>query len=175
MKLGNITLRKLQKIDATNITKHCSNKEIAKWLSSTPYPYHQKDALWFINDSQKQWSKGTSFRFGIIIDKQLVGLCSLDSIDKNHRNGELGYWLSQECWGKGIMTKVAEAVVNYGFTKLNLHRVDICHAELNKGSKRIIEKLGFQYEGTTRHKFFRFDKWIDTHDYGLLKSEWKRL
>ncbi|MFV0516717.1 MAG: GNAT family N-acetyltransferase [Aminipila sp.] len=89
---------------------------------------------------------------------------------------ELGYSLSEEFWGKGIMTEAAQAVIRYGFEDLGLEVLAICTSPTNNRSARVIEKCGFTYEGIQRRCYKIFDGSLrDSRCYSLLKDEWQAL
>ncbi len=104
------------------------------------------------------------------------GSISLDSDGRrphvpNCRN--LGYALAQEEWGKGYMTEAAQAVLEYGFTELHLSLISVNHYAYNQRSRRVIEKSGFQYEGTIRQGAALYDGRVeDLCCYSLLLEEY---
>lgn len=79
----------------------------------------------------------------------VVGAISL-AVDRNHRRGELGYWIGPEHWGRGYATEAAGAVVRFGFEVLGLDRIQAMHMAGNTASGRVLEKLGMHPEGTLR-------------------------
>ena len=164
------TLRSLKKQDAEPITRKISSKKILKWLSIPPYPYKLEHAKSFISDSIKKEKKQESFNFAITKDNELIGIISLSNITL-HKSATLGYWLAEKYWNKGIMTKAVKEIIKFGFNKLKLNRIETGHFADNLGSKRIIEKNGFKYEGTLKKKFYRFKKWHDEIIYAILNSK----
>ncbi len=164
-------LRKLKRSDADSILKYVNDEEVVKCTLNIPYPYTKRDAARFVNESIRKWREGKSYIFGVVIDREVVGICSLANVDKSSRHGTLGYWLGRNFWGKKIMSRASEAVVNFGFKELKLHRIGVGHFDENKASQRIIEKLGFKLEGTEREKIFRFGRWHNHLCYGLLEKE----
>lgn len=89
---------------------------------------------------------------------------------------ELGYSMSEEFWGKGLMTEAAFAVLEYGFKRLKLERVSIYKNPDNHRSGRIIEKCGFVFEGTLRGSFKIYDGTLrDVDCFSLTKKEYKKL
>lgn len=168
--VSNLLLRRLQKKDIPAMTKYLQNPNISRYTSNIPYPYTEENARWFVRDSHKQWRNGTNYVFGILYQNQFVGVCSLTGIKERH--AELGYWLAEPFWGKGITSTAAHAVVQFGFEKLHLHRLHVSHFAENKASERIIKKLGFILEGTEREHFLRHGKWHNILNYGLLEQEW---
>jgi putative acetyltransferase len=86
---------------------------------------------------------------------------------------ELGYSLAEEYWGMGLMTEAGRAVIDYGFTVMELDVISIETAPDNTRSQRVIEKLGFKYEGTLRDSYLTIDDEVrDTCVYSILRSEW---
>jgi putative acetyltransferase len=90
------------------------------------------------------------------------------------KSKELGYSLSEEYWGRGIMTEAGEAVLRYAFEELKLDVVSIVTTPDNKRSQRVIEKLGFTYEGTLREGQMTYNGKIkDTMCFSMLRREWE--
>ncbi|MDD3192818.1 MAG: GNAT family protein [Oscillospiraceae bacterium] len=86
----------------------------------------------------------------------------------------LGYALSREWWGRGMMTEAAQAVLRYAFETLCLEMVTVYHYPQNGRSHRVIEKCGFHYEGTLRRGTVRFDgQVLDNICYSLLRTEYE--
>ena len=89
---------------------------------------------------------------------------------------ELGYSLSEEFWGQGIMTEAARRLLKYGFTEMNLLSVMIRTGEANKRSQGVIRKCGFQYEGTLRQCYRMYNGEIrDSRVYSMLRGEYEEL
>lgn len=90
------------------------------------------------------------------------------------KSKELGYSLSEEYWGRGIMTEAAREVLRYAFGELKLDVVSIVTTPDNRRSLRVIEKLGFIYEGTLRAGQMTYDGKIkDTMCFSMLRREWE--
>lgn len=112
--------------------------------------------------------------YGITVkgSDRVIGSC-----DFNHRHEddvfEIGYMLHPDFWGRGYMTEAVSALIEIGFTLLNLHKVEIRCYGSNKQSQRVAEKLGFTLEARIRdHKDTQGNR-CDDLAYGLLKSEWE--
>lgn len=89
---------------------------------------------------------------------------------------ELGYWIAEEYWGKGFATEAASAAIQYGFEELELEIIGICTSPSNSRSQRVIEKLGFTYEGTHRRCYKIYDGSVrDSLTFSLLKEEWEKF
>lgn len=88
----------------------------------------------------------------------------------------LGYVLSEDYWGRGIVTEASKAILAYAFTDLGLTMVSVHHYSFNHKSRRVIEKCGFTYEGTLRHCIKIYDGNIyDLVCYSMTKEEWEKL
>lgn len=87
---------------------------------------------------------------------------------------ELGYSLAEPYWGMGIMTEAGQAVIKYGFEVMDLRIISIETAPDNLRSQRVIEKLGFKFEGNLRESYQTFDGIVrDTYVYSILRREWE--
>lgn len=112
--------------------------------------------------------------YGITVkgSDHIIGSC-----DFNHRHEddvfEIGYMLHPDYWGRGYMTEAVSALIEVGFTLLNLHKVEIRCYGSNKQSQRVAEKLGFTLEARIRDRKDTQGNRCDDLAYGLLKSEWE--
>jgi RimJ/RimL family protein N-acetyltransferase len=169
-----IVLRPLEDSDASTLYENVKEYEMARWLINIPHPYPEDGALEFINKSKELMEKGESYEMAIEFKEtsEVIGVMSFCKVDQKHRNAELGYWVAKDHRNKGIATEAASALLAYGFKKLNLERIYAkCFVD-NKPSKRIMEKLGMDYEGTFRHEVFKEDKFIDTIFFSILREDW---
>lgn len=86
---------------------------------------------------------------------------------------ELGYALSQDCWGRGLATEAARAVLRYGFEVLKLRRIWCGHYEGNDRSRRVVEKLGFRYQFEREEAVPLLDEVRRTHFYTMTEEDWR--
>lgn len=87
---------------------------------------------------------------------------------------EMGYDLQKEYWGRGIMTEAMKAVIDFGFKKMKLHRIEVLIMPRNKRSIRLVKRLGFTKEGVIRQRGFdEFGNYADDILFSLLESEWR--
>ncbi len=136
-----LLLRPLKSSDARAIADKIDNYEISKNLSRVPYPYHLSDAEEFL-DWALQLDHRSDFRV-ISLKAQPDALIGLISYDWQQR-AELGYWLIQEHWSKGLMTEAARAMVELAFTKSNLERLSSCYFNENPASGKVLAHAGFE-------------------------------
>jgi len=110
--------------------------------------------------------------------EKMIGAIALehDKYRSSARSKEIGYSLAEEYWGRGIMTEAAKAVIKFGFEELNLEVIGICTGQINKRSQRVIEKCGFQYEGTIRKTYQVYDGSLrDSLVFSMLREEYEAL
>ena len=104
---------------------------------------------------------------------QLIGNCGIRLAQAGAHHADLGYELDPQYWGQGYASEAARAIVDYGFTQLNVHKIwSWCIAD-NIASAHVLEKLGMQLEGRLRENEYFKGRWWDTLMYGLLGREWQ--
>lgn len=122
----------------------------------------------------QQFVANNGFQAGILYEKQLVGMIGFHMLDWVNRKTSIGYWLSKDHQGKGIMTKACQAIIDYAFETWDMNRIEIRAAAENKKSQAVPIRLGFTYEGSQRDGEYLYDKFVDHAIYGLLKKEWRK-
>jgi ribosomal-protein-alanine N-acetyltransferase len=171
-----VILRPLVASDAPAIYRHLQDKAIVRWTSNIPWPYKKAHSVSFIKNSKEMRKTMKGFNFGVVPkgETEVVGIVGLMKYDAANKKAELGYWLAKPYWGRGIMTESAGLAVDFAFSKLKCHRVYVRAFKANIASNKIIQKLGFKFEGIDREADYRFGKWQDTVRYGLLRKEYKK-
>lgn len=164
-------LRKFKKGDEESLRKSIDDKEIAKNTLTVPSPYSLKDAKFWISHNLELYKKkkSESLNLAVDIDGKVAGGVGLCHIDRQSKNAEIGYWLAREYWGRGLMTKIVKEMVRYSFKKLQLVRVYGYVFPFNKASARVLEKAGFQYEGTLRKRSIKNGKYLDDMVYAIVR------
>ena len=142
------------------------------WLPWVDSNSTVEESKTFIQSAIEQNAQHLGFQCGIWYRNQLAGVIGFHRIDWMNKNVEIGYWLGSLFQGKGIMTASCSALIDYGFTILKLHRIQIRCATENHKSRAIIERLGFIKEGTMRQAEFLYDRYVDLFIYGLTVDEW---
>lgn len=105
----------------------------------------------------------------------LIGNCGIRRKPENDWEADIGYELDPEYWGKGYATEAAQAMVDFGFRELALHRISSWCIADNVASVRVLERLGMRLEGRLRENEYFKERWWDTLLYGLLENEWRDL
>lgn len=167
-------LRKWRKEDAAELVIAANNPNIAANLRNTfPYPYLSEDAIWFVNDCISREGKKQLTR-AIVADGRVVGSIGIFVKDDVYeKSAELGYWLSEDCWGQGIMTRAVKEICREAFAAFDIIRIFAEPFEHNTGSRRVLEKAGFIYEGTMRSGAYKNGKICSYCMYSILREEAK--
>jgi ribosomal-protein-alanine N-acetyltransferase len=123
---------------------------------------------------------GRGFHWIVRYAGQVVGLISLIDVRRKHRcwtlnRAELAYWIGMPYQGKGFATEAAASVIEFGFTRLHLHKMLVYHAADNPPSGRTIEKLGFRFVGEERDSFQKANVWHNLRHFEMLDSEMQQI
>ena len=167
-------IRKWKLSDAKDLAAALSNKKVQDNLrDGLPYPYTEQDGKEFIS-AMLSADESETFAFAITVDNMVIGSIGIFRQGNIHRQtAELGYYIAEEYWGKGIMTEAVKQICEYVFAKSDIIRIYAEPFANNIASCRVLEKVGFQYEGTLRSNAVKNGKVIDMEMYSLLKAEIK--
>ncbi|MEK6886684.1 MAG: GNAT family protein [Nanoarchaeota archaeon] len=157
--------------DQKSLVENANNKKI--WLNLTdifPRPYTLKDANKWIEINSK--GKKDYLNLTIVVNGKTVGDIGIHKKSGNSQfTAILGYWIGEKYWGKGIMTKAVKLFCNHVFKKFKVKRIEAKAFTLNPGSRKVLEKSGFKYEGTLRKSVFKNERLIDEWIFGKIISD----
>jgi RimJ/RimL family protein N-acetyltransferase len=112
--------------------------------------------------------------FGIIKNKKLIGVTGLTYIDWKNRHAEISIYINKKNWQKTLDAKdTLFTIMKYGFGELNLHRLWVEIYETTTENIILFKKMKFVYEGTSRQKLWRNNKWWNSQFYSILSKEFK--
>jgi len=170
-KLG-VSLRKWTIADASDLAGVINNKKILDNLrEGIPFPYTEKDAIEFISVLLSA-EKDQQYTFAITYNDKVVGGIGVFRKDNVHRlTAELGYYLAESYWGRGIMTNAVKEICNYVFENTDIIRIFAEPYAFNQASCRVLEKTGFQFEGVLRQNAVKNGQPVDMKMYAILKKE----
>ena len=152
-----LTLRPVDIVDALQITRAISSKDMVMYTLMVPFPYSVEDSIHFIMESKKALKEGTALNLAIVPQDlgELIGVVGLMGLEPKYRKASVGYWLSKRHWGKGYVPEALNALSDYAFGPLGLHRLEAQIFEPNIRSKRALEKAHYRYEGLMRDRYVR--------------------
>ena len=165
-------IRKWELSDAIDLAEALSNKKVQDNLrDGLPYPYTEQDGTDYIS-AMLSADENETFAFAITVDEKVVGSIGIFRQGNIHRQtAELGYYIAEEYWDKGIMTEAVKQICGYVFDKSDIIRIYAEPFAYNAASCRVLEKAGFQYEGTLRHNAVKNGNILDMKMYSLLKTD----
>lgn len=163
----NFELRQWQRGDEISLAKHANNINIWNNVRDYfPHPYTIKHAFEWVNLVENDPNN-----FAIVMNNEAAGGVALvPQQDIYRKNAEIGYWLGEAFWGRGIMTEAVKQVVAYGFHNLGIHRIYAGIFEYNAASASVLKKAGFRHEATLKKAVYKNGKFYDDLVYSLLKE-----
>ena len=163
-------LRKWKKSDVPYLVKYANNWEIAKNLTDQfPHPYGEDDARKFL---EMAMNIENALLYAIDINSAAVGSIGIFQQNDIHRlNAEMGYWLAEDFWGKGIITAAIKQMVTLGFEKLEIQRIFARPFGSNLASQRVLQKADFKLEAIFKKVLIKNGKWEDELIFAYRK-EW---
>jgi ribosomal-protein-alanine N-acetyltransferase len=168
-----LVLRKLKPQDENDIFEYASDDEVTRFLT---WPSHKsvENSRSFISFTLGRYEKDEAGEWGIVLKEtgKLIGSIGVVSCDMNNRRAEIGYVLSRNYWGRGIMPEAVSRVVKFAFEEMKLNRIECCHFLLNEKSGRVMQKVGMSFEGVAREKIFAKNRYWDVKQYAILRSDW---
>lgn len=161
-------IRSWQPDDEASLAAEMNN--LAIWNNirdAVPYPYTVEDAREYIASTRR---KPYPLDFAIEVDGKAVGGIGFEpQTDVERFNAELGYWIGESYWNRGILSDAVEVLTTYIFRHTTLERLYAQVYEHNRASMRVLGKAGFRKVGIMQRAAFKNDRFIDVHLYELLK------
>jgi [ribosomal protein S5]-alanine N-acetyltransferase len=163
-------IRSWQETDAESLATNANNRKIWRNLRDAfPHPYSAAEASAFIRSALTQIPET---RFAIVVDGQAVGGIGFMLHDDVERvSAEIGYWLGEPFWGRGIMTEAVQAATKYAVQTHRLTRVFAVPFEWNHASFRVLEKAGYTLEARLRRSAIKDHQVIDQLLYAYVVSD----
>ena len=154
--------------DAPALACHANNHAIWRNLKDRfPNPYSLANAEWFIEHCRTEIPESA---FAIVVDGEAIGSIGFEHRgDIWRRSVELGYWLAQPYWGRGITTKGVKAMTDWAFDTWAINRVWAGVFAWNPASGRVLEKAGYVYEGRLRQSAMKDGELVDELIYAVVR------
>ena len=161
-------LRPWSLTDLYSLVRYANNPDIAKFMTDGfPHPYTEEAGKAFIAFATKD---DPIHIFAIEANGEAVGGIGLHpQADVHRKNAELGYWLAEPFWGKGIITNAIKEIVAFGFKTYDINRIFARPFATNIGSQKVLEKAGFALEGRFEKTFIKNGELVDELVYAVRK------
>jgi len=165
-----IRLRPLHEDDTTMLAHLANNREV--WINLRnifPHPYSENDAANFIALTKTENPQTT---FAIEYRDEFCGVIGLTpQPDVYRKTAEIGYWIGEPFWNKGVASIAVKLITNYAFEQLDFLRIHTGIFDYNLASMRVLEKNGYHKEGIFKNSIYKAGKICDEHRYAKLKFE----
>ena len=170
IEIGPCQLRNLHPADAEALARNANNRNVSRNLRDEfPYPYGLSDAHDWIEFVAGQ---DPQTHFAIDVEGEAVGVIGITlEEDVYRRSAEVGYWLGEPHWGRGIATAALKAVTEWAFAEFDLVRLYAEVFEWNPASGRVLEKAGYEFEARLRQSIIKEDQVIDALIYAMIRGE----
>jgi RimJ/RimL family protein N-acetyltransferase len=162
------SLRPFEPDDIESLIEYANNPKIASNLTNQfPHPYSRESGKNFIKMAMQNVPPTI---FAIDINGKACGGIGLHiQTDIHIKNAELGYWLAEPFWGKGIMTKAVKYMVDYGFKNLDINRIFARPFGTNIASQKVLKNAGFVLEGKFKGTIYKNGQYLDELIYAVRK------
>jgi len=172
MIMKDFLLREWRYDDVEELAQAADNPHIAQNLRNTfPNPYTIDDAKWYVNDCISKEGRNQITR-AIVVNGKAVGSVGIFIKDDVYeKSGELGYWLSEDYWRQGITFRAVRMICEEAFARFDIVRIFAEPFAHNTGSRGVLEKAGFTYEGTMRNGVYKNGAVYSYCMYSLLREE----
>ncbi|MGB5820687.1 MAG: GNAT family protein [Saonia sp.] len=167
-------LTELTSKDIPEIVKHASNKNISDFTLNLPFPYSEKDAIFWINLANQGFKNRTDIIFGIRLkpENKFIGGIGL-TVERKFNRAEIGYWIAEPYWRKGYATEATKSIIQYGFENLDLNKFTSSHLAKNPASGKVMKNSGMTKEGELKEHILKQSEYHDLILYGLTKKDYE--
>ena len=170
LELSTFSMRSLRSTDATSIARQLNNPNVSRYMSGVPVPYTLTDAVDWL---ARVMTHDPETHFAITIDDELIGGIGLkpdpSGLAVLKHSAEIGYWLGEPFWNRGILSEAVVAMTECAFTDRQLVRLHAFVYAPNLASARVLEKAGYELEGRSRAHYCRDGEFIDALRYGKVR------
>jgi ribosomal-protein-alanine N-acetyltransferase len=169
IRFGTYLMRDWRKEDAPSIARYANNRNVSINLRDRfPYPYTLSDAEAFLSAVCRAEPRTC---FAVATGDEAIGSIGLVLGEDVHRfTAELGYWLAEPFWNRGIMSQAVQLLTEYAFEEFRLIRIYAQPVAGNRASARVLEKAGFQREGLLRASVYKEGKVLDQVVYAKVRE-----
>jgi len=167
MRVPKVTLRNQRVSDAKRFFQILSNPNFIYFPAK---PKSIEDEEIFLRQNKQKRKNKTEFNYAIIYKKTLVGAIGIRIDQFRPYIGELGYFVDEKYWGKGIALEAVKLAEKIGFGKLGLKRIEIMMIRKNKASENVAAKCGYKKEGIVRKKLLLSNQYCDGYLYAKVIS-----
>ncbi len=167
-----LVLRSMKVSDAPDMYAYAHRPDVTEYL--TWYPHQSIDETrGYLTEVGRRYRTGDFYDWAITLrqDGHMIGTCGFTSFNYHSDSAEVGYVLNPTDQGKGYATEALQAVMSFGFTELSLHRIEAHFIEGNAASRRLMERVGMQFEGYARESMLIKSRYRTIGTCAILRHE----
>ena len=167
-----LILRPVRMSDAQDLYEYSRDPEVARHvLWDAHRSIHQtRNYIRYLQHQYRTAAPGT-FAIALRDTGKVVGTIGFMWVQTDNRSAEIGYSLSRAYWNKGLMTEAVRCIVDFGFDRLQLNRIEAQHECDNPASGRVMQHAGMRHEGTLRQRLYNKGRYVDVELYAILKKD----
>jgi RimJ/RimL family protein N-acetyltransferase len=171
-----LVLREFIEQDFDAIHRYAVDPEVVRFMPWGPNTEEDTDRFLRRAVGYQSQDPRTHYELAVTIKEggYLIGGCGIRATNLGLREGNIGYCLNRDHWGRGYATETARRLLRYGFQHLEYHRLYATCDPENTGSRRVLEKIGMRREGHLRENVWMRGEWRDSLVYAILEKEWKK-
>ena len=168
-----LKLRPFLPEDAIAFSRLAGERDVADTMIALPHPLSESAARTTIAANAAEFQQSRALHFAMELKSQpaLVGGVDIRDSDREHRQGELSFWVARDHWGEGFAIEASAAVLVWAFRELGLNRIFACHLLRDSSSGVVLQKLGMKLEGTMREGVRKWGQFEDVALCSLLRSD----
>ncbi|MBK8138947.1 MAG: GNAT family N-acetyltransferase [Chloroflexi bacterium] len=168
-----LVLREVTERDAADVFELRGDYQVTKLNFGVNYK-SLDEAHFTIQRMREGFDVAQHLRFGITLgtDDKVIGLVGFNYFSHADHRAAVGFDLQRRFWGRGIMPEALTAVLDFGFNQIGLNRIEADCSIMNLASQRVLQKVGFVYEGRQRDQYYYDGTYFDLLLWSILKREW---
>ncbi|BAV05648.1 Protein N-acetyltransferase, RimJ/RimL family [Filimonas lacunae] len=162
--------------DIPVIVQYANNPNVSAYTLNMPYPYAEKDAIYWINSSNQGFQQKNNYLFAVRLKETLefIGGVGL-RVEARFSQAELSYWVAEPFWGQGYITEAAQAAIEFGLKILALNKITAHYIDKNMASGKVMEKCGMQKEGELKEHVCKNGVFHNIIMYGITKTDYASM
>ena len=167
-----LALRPVRMSDAEDMYEYSRDPEVARhvlWDAHTSI-HQTRNYIRYLIRQYRNASPGT-FAIALRESGKVIGTIGFMWLQMDNRSAEVGYSLSRKYWNQGYMSEALQAIVEFGFTRLNLNRIEAQHECDNPASGHVMLHAGMKHEGTLRQRIYNKGRFVDVELYAVVRSD----
>ncbi|MBD0257545.1 MAG: GNAT family N-acetyltransferase [Cytophagales bacterium] len=170
-----LRLTELKAGDIPQIVQLAANPRISDYTLNLPFPYAEKDALYWLNLAHQGYTNGTHLIFAVRLKPENAFLGGIGlTLEPRFDRAEIGYWLGEPYWNQGYATEATGAIIRFGFGTLGLNKLTSSYLAQNPASGRVMQKSGMTREGELQEHVRKGNAYHTLILYGLTRSDFEK-